>query len=132
MSAPPANRTWRTAGNNCHVEVDLTMDYGGDLVGTAVEHFRIVAHAPCPPDGPAPHKYYETIHVRGTFVGEVAGREGTFEFIKTARNIPLDSGGWVWISRMVILSGTGELANLHGRLEIDTDDNYTGQIHFDP
>jgi hypothetical protein len=102
------------------------------MVGTALEHFRFVSHAPCPPGGPAPHLYYENGHARGVFVGTVGERSGTFRFVKNARNIPLDAGGYIWIGRMAILSGTGELAGLHGVLEIDTSDQYSGQIHFDP
>jgi hypothetical protein len=131
MSAPPQNRTWRTAGNNCIIEVDLTLSYDGTLVGTSLEHFWIKAHAPCPPGGPAPHLYYETIHVRGTFEGEVDGRAGTFTFTENARNIPTGPGEYIWAGKMVILSGTGELANLHGVMDLSNED-YTGRIHFDP
>jgi hypothetical protein len=131
MGAPPQNRTWRTAGNTCIIEVDLTLSYDGTLDGTSYEHFWIKSHAPCPPEEPAPHKYYETIHVRGTFEGTVDGKRGTFTFVENARNIPTGPGEWIWIGKMVILSGTGELANLHGKIELSNDD-YTGRIHFDP
>ena len=32
VNAPPQNRTWRSAGNNCISEVDITYEYDGDLV----------------------------------------------------------------------------------------------------
>jgi hypothetical protein len=131
MSAPPQNRTWRTAGNTCIIEVDLTLSYDGTLDGISHEHFWIKSHAPCPPDGPVAHKYYETIHVRGTFDGKVDGRSGTFTFTENARNIPTGLGDYVWIGKMAILSGTGELANLHGIVDL-SNDVYTGRIHFDP
>ena len=133
MSALPQNRTWRTAGNTCIIEVDLTLSYDGTLDGTSLEHFWIKSHAPCPPDGPVPHLYDETIHVQGTFEGTVDGKEGTFTFVENARNIATGPGpeDYLWIGKMVILSGTGDLANLHGIIDLSNDE-YTGRIHFDP
>jgi hypothetical protein len=131
INAPPTNREWRPAGNNCIIEVDITYGYSGDLVGTSASHFRIVSHGPCPETGPVPYKYHETLHVRGTFTGEVLGVPGTFEFIETPKNWPDGSKKAGYTSHMVILSGTGGLANLHGMLDVAGGD-YSGRVHFDP
>ena len=131
VSAPPANRTWRPAGNNCIVEVDLTYTYTGDLAGTSTNHLKIVSHGPCGPNGPVPYKYHETISVKGTFTGAVAGTSGTFDFIEAAKNWPADPGEESYTSHVVILSGTGDLVNLHGMLDVSGGD-YSGRIHFDP
>ena len=137
MSAPPANRTWRPAGNNCIVEVDLSYAYEGDLEGTSSTHFRIVSHGPCGPNGPVPYKYHETLKARGTFTGDVGGKSGTFDFTETAEVWPADPGEVALTGRIVILSGTGELANLHGLLDVswvkgEHYSTYSGRIHFDP
>jgi hypothetical protein len=131
FTPPVLNRVWRPAGNNCFVEIDATYSYTGDLVGTSTHHFWIVSHGPCEENGPVPYKYHETIHTRGTFSGSVSGMFGTFDFVETAQNWPTDSGGHLYTSHMVILSGTGDLANLHGMLDVSGSD-YSGQIHFDP
>jgi hypothetical protein len=131
---PPQNRVWRPAGNNCIVEIDATHTYIGDLVGTSLAHWRIVSHGPCEENGPVPYKHHETISVKGTFTGMVAGVSGTFDFTEAAENWPTGTGAPGITSRLVILSGTGGLANLHGVLEFSDMPvgSYSGQIHFDP
>jgi hypothetical protein len=129
---PPQNRVWRPAGNNCFVEIDATHTWTGDLVGTSVTHWRIVSHGPCEENGPVPYKYHETINVKGTFTGMVAGKSGAFGFTGTAENWPTGTGDPNITIRLVILSGASDLANLHGVLDVDASDNYLGKIHFDP
>jgi hypothetical protein len=128
---PPQNRVWRPAGNNCIVEIDAIHAYTGDLEGTSVAHWRIVSHGPCEENGPVPYKYRETISIKGTFTGMVSGVSGSFDFTEAAKNSPTGTGQPGITSRLVILSGTGGLANLHGRLDI-VGVSYSGQIHFDP
>jgi hypothetical protein len=111
--------------------VDITYGYEGDLVGTSASHFRIVSHGPCEATGPVPYKYHETLHVRGTFTGEVLGVSGTFDFIETPKNWPEDSDKAGYTSHLVILSGTGDLRSLHGMLDVAGGD-YEGRLHFDP
>ena len=129
---PPQNRIWRPAGKNCFVEIDANHTWAGDLEGTSVSHWRIVSHGPCEENGPVPYKYHETISVKGTFAGVVAGRSGTFGFTGTAENWPTGTGEPNITIRLVVLSGTGDLANLHGVLDVDASDDYLGKIHFDP
>lgn len=128
---PPQNEVWRPAGNNCILEFDGTYSYTGDLVGTSIGHFKIVSHGPCGDNGPVPYAYHETLHVRGTFTGKVLGIGGSFDFIETPKNWPADSHKAGYTSHIVILSGYGELANLHGMLDVSRGD-YSGQIHMDP
>jgi hypothetical protein len=130
INAPPQNRVWRPAGNNCVVEVDITYGYEGDLVGTSASHFWIVSHGPCGPSGPIPYKYHETLHVRGTFTGEILGVSGSFDFVETPKVWPADSHK-TSNSHLVVLSGAGDLAGLHGMLDIARGD-YSGRMHFDP
>jgi hypothetical protein len=130
---PPENKTWRSAGKNCIAEFDGTYTYHdtGDLDGISIGHFKVVSHGPCGPKGPVPYKYHETIHVRGTFRGKVLGIPGSFDFSETPKNWPEDSDKAGYTSHLVILSGAGDLANLHGMLDVVGSD-YTGRIHFDP
>jgi hypothetical protein len=128
---PPANRVWRPAGNNCIVEFDGTYTYTGDLKGTSVAHFKIVSHGPCGPNGGIPFAYHETLHARGTFTGEVKGVPGSFDFVETPKSWPEDSHKAGYTSHLVVLSGAGGLAGLHGMLDVVGGD-YQGRIHFDP
>jgi hypothetical protein len=128
---PPDNRVWWPAGNNCIVEFDGTYTYTGDLDGMSVAHFKVVSHGPCGPNGPIPYAYHETLHGQGTFTGEVKGVSGSFDFVETAKNWPEDSHKAGLTSQLVVLSGTGDLAGLHGMLDIVWAD-YSGQMHFDP
>jgi hypothetical protein len=137
MSAPPANRIWRAAGNNCIVEVDLTYEWIGPVEGTSTGRYRIVLHGPCGPNGPEPYKYHETLHGKGTFTGTVNGNAGSFDFNYVGENWPADPGELALTSRYFVLSGTGELANLHGRLDGwwikgEPFSSYSGRVHFDP
>ena len=81
------------------------------------------------------------VWLRCEFEGVVDGKEGTL-LIQMVGKKPL---GEDWYGQWVILSGTGELANAHGRGtwwgpgyrdEVKDPDSpdcyYSGQIHFDP
>jgi hypothetical protein len=136
MSAPPANRTWRPAGNNCIVEVDLTFLSVGDASGTITQHSRIVSHGPCGPSGPAPGQYHETDTGYGTFTGTVLGVSGTYDYTFNSQLWPADPGEVLYTGRNIILSGSGGLANLHGVIEdwgvVGEPGAYAGRVHFDP
>jgi hypothetical protein len=67
-------------------------------------------------------------------VGDKAGSLN-LEFVSTAW--PAEPGELALVGKIIILSGTGELANLHGLLDVsyimgDAYDSYSGQFHFDP
>jgi hypothetical protein len=131
------SRVWRSAGKNCILDADATYTFTGDLDGTAPAHLRIVSHGPCGPNGPIKFAYYETIKIQGTFTGDVLDTGGTFDFSETGKVRPVDPGEVLWSSRMVVLSGSGGLANLHGLVDVtlvkgQPPATYSGQVHFDP
>jgi hypothetical protein len=130
----PTNFEERTAGDNCIMEMDLPYWFDGDMQGFASFHFRIVSHGACPA---GPFQYSENLKARGTFVGSVGDKAGSLDlkFVSTAWSA--DLGESALVGKIFILSGTEELANLHGVLDVsyimgDDYDSYTGQFHFDP
>ena len=133
-SQPPIPE-FRQAGHNCFISLDLGYHFfDGDLDGVATLHWNIVSHGPCPA---GPFQYDENLKARGTFVGTVDGKEGTFDLIFVGRGWPAETGEPALTAKIVVLSGTGELANLHGLLEVsynmgDAFDSYSGKMHFDP
>jgi hypothetical protein len=115
----------RTAGPNTFVtgKFDTYPDaFTGTFSGTATNVFRLILN----PSGMDVQLFF-------TFTGTVAGRSGTciikFEGHGEGIGKPI-TGTWV------ILSGTGDLANLHGTLQVEGTAGvilyYTGMIHFDP
>jgi hypothetical protein len=130
---------WQPAGNNCKLECGFTYPFEGDLAGTATFHYSLMVHGPCTADeAPPPGMYYSTLKAWGTFTGEVVGESGTFTFTYEGREWPYGQPGDLGLrARIVILSGTEELKNLHGVLDVtymvgDPVDTYSGQIHFEP
>ncbi len=134
-AGPPSNLVQRSAGDNCIIDVDVPyVFYDGNLDGFADLHFKVVSHGPCPA---APFENNENLKASGTFTGQVDGKTGTFDLTYQGRGWPADPGELALTARIVILSGTEDLANLHGVLDVtflmgDDFDSYTGQIHFDP
>ena len=129
---------WQPAGNNCKLECGFTYPFEGDLVGTATFHYSLMVHGPCTADVPPPQgMYFTTLKAWGTFAGRVVDKPGTFTFTYEGREWPWQPGELGVRARIVILSGTEELENLHGMLDVtyvvgDLFDTYSGQIHFDP
>src|SRR5690349_14111279 len=66
--------TAKPVGGICILELEDTLTYQGDLVGTSTQHTTIEHFGPC--DQPAP----EIFQSNGTFEGTVAGISGTFDF----------------------------------------------------
>ena len=99
---------------------DLDGTFDGDGVGL----FKVTVHS----------GGFLTGSGRTTFTGEVMGYEGTLVFQWTGTTKTLGK----WHCKWVILSGTGELANLRGSgIGVETaPDSYelelSGKIHFDP
>ena len=98
-----------------------------------------MVHGPCTADVPPGQGLYDAnLKARGTFTGEVLGAYGTFDFTYEGKEWPYEQPGDLGLAaRIVILSGTGDLANLHGVLDVtyvvgDAFDSYSGRIHFDP
>ena len=114
----------RLVGGNTIIDYTLTALWTGTFSGTSVVHGTLIIHA----DGSTDN------HGSDTFTGTVNGVSGTVTFNEAG---PGDSTSFQ--STDVIISGTGNLANLHGVLSaagivpaaglpVAT---YTGQIHFD-
>lgn len=110
----------RKADGNTFKYGEETATWSGTFVGTSYDVFVVVVHpsglATCP---------YGLIN----FVGTVNGKEGTLVI-----NFVGQKPGSIWYGQWVIISGTGELANLRGQgtwwgppLKMD----YSGDIHFD-
>jgi hypothetical protein len=113
-------------GGTCIIELVDTVAFQGDLVGTSVETTRIVHLNPC--DRPAA----EIFETKGTFKGTVAGAAGAFDFQLQGQ---ADAQGNVQ-GRLVILTGTEGLGNLHGQMTLTGSllslrGTYSGKIHFD-
>ena len=114
-------------GGNCITELLDTASFQGDLVGTSTQHTRIMHFGPC--DQPAD----EVFQSQGTFTGTVASASGTFDFILQGK---ADAQGNVQ-GQLVILTGTGGLASLHGQMSLTgtlptlLDGIYSGDIHFE-
>jgi hypothetical protein len=115
----------RTADGNTFItgKFDTYPDaFTGTFSGTATNVFTLILN----PSGMNVQLFF-------TFTGTVAGRSGTciikFEGNGEGVGKPI-TGTWV------ILSGTGDLANLHGTLSVEGIAGqilyYTGMIHFDP
>jgi hypothetical protein len=114
--------------NKCLVHVRGDYLFFGSLEGSGPAALEVRSFGPC---GYPPFTFAEHGDIYGTFNGTVAGRSGTFDYHYTFK---LDKGER-WLGRITILSGTGELASLHGKLDIvstdtATQDPYTGWVSF--
>ena len=132
----PAIVGLRQAGNNLFLDATDTAEWTGDFVGDSTEEYVAVLHGVTGVFG-TPDFAFEKGFYKGTvtFTGEVKGRAGTVEILFVGKS-PGDLADWTGTWR--IISGTGELANLHGtgvfwnREGIPMDIDYEGRIHFDP
>jgi hypothetical protein len=121
----------REAGPNIFMDATEQEEWRGDMVGDGNSVFTVGMFA----------AGFWNVWLRCEFEGVVDGKEGTL-LIQMVGKKPL---GEDWYGQWVILSGTGELANAHGRGtwwgpgyrdEVKDPDSpdcyYSGQIHFDP
>jgi hypothetical protein len=121
----------RSADGNTIIDLSATLSYTGTFNGTSTLHGHLIFH----PNGSANFRDVET------FTGTVNGVPGTvtFNLTGTGRAGPT-AGSFVYEGTQAIVSGTGDLANLHGVLtQVGTVSDtaagpfgtYTGEIHFD-
>ena len=119
------NSIW-SAGGNTIIDLSATVSYTGTFTGTSTVHGTLIFH----PDGTA------NFHDVETFTGTVNGVPGTVTFNLNGSADP----ALVVSATDVIVSGTGELAHLHGVLSVAAVvldkavgpvGTYTGQILFD-
>jgi hypothetical protein len=113
----------RTADGNTFLTGTFDKDvFSGTFSGTAPNVLRLVLN----PSGLNVQLFF-------TFTGTVNGKSGTciIKFQGNGEGIGMPIKG-----KWVILSGTGDLANLHGELSVEGIAGvvltYKGQIHFDP
>lgn len=119
----------RVVGDTTIFEITATVRYTGTFDGTSTLHGILIFHA----DGSA------TFHDFETFSGTVNGKAGalTLDLAGTGAVAPAPGS---FQGTDAIISGTGELANLHGVVsEVGTVQNpangpqgsYTGQLVYD-
>jgi hypothetical protein len=115
--------TFWEAGGNTHYSATEHDIFTGTFIGTGEGPFTMTLH----------RNGFFTGSGRTTFTGEVMGKEGTLD-IMWVGNTKNDLGWW-WF-KWVIISGTGELTNLHGSGTCwgpgPPGVDMTGKIHFDP
>jgi len=127
-----------TVGNRCFVQTWWYADLTGDIKGTCAIHERQVAHGPC--EGSFPGSYRETLHLEAECTEMVfEEKSGDFRLRGNGEIVPVDPPEFFvmhWRENCVILSGTGDLANLHGSLTLeshpDEEGAYSGELHFEP
>ena len=119
---PPSVTSVTQVGHTCFIELDAVFSFTGTLEGSAPIHFDIVQAAPCDAQGP------QTFDASGTFTGTVADAAGTFTFEFHGH---IDAGGNAR-GQLAVLSGTGELTELHGHLTLagqaGVSGNYSGTL----
>ncbi len=107
----------RTADGNLIITQTISQTLMGTFTGTASQQATTVVH----PTGAANFFGAETCTCT------VAGKTGSLVFGFSGTSAPNGS----FEGQFVIVSGTGDLANLNGRGTIQSPGTYTGVIHFD-
>jgi hypothetical protein len=131
----PTVLSLRQAGDNLFMEAMATSTWTGAFLGTSTDdEYVVVLHGVTGVFGTADFAFEEGFYWDiATFTGEVEGRAGTVEILFVGKS-PGDLADWTGTWR--IISGTGELTNLHGRgvfwNNAPMDIHYEGRIHFDP
>jgi hypothetical protein len=101
----------------------------GDFLGTSTEVYDFVMHGASAPYVYEKGFYKGTVTFTGTVKEE---RTGTMEILFVGKS-PGDV--MVWSGTWRIISGTGELANIHGNGVWGSSElgvHYQGKIHFEP
>jgi hypothetical protein len=116
-------------GNKCLAHIQGSYQFSGSIEGTGPASLEVRSFGPC---GQPPYSSAEHGDIYGSFTGIVAGRSGSFDYHYTFKLDKEDR----WLGRIDILSGSGELASLSGKLDIvsidtATQDPYTGWVAFD-
>ena len=115
----------RNANGNTITDFTQSTNSIGNFTGTTEDIGTIVQY----PRGDFNFK------IRSTFTGTVDGKSGTMVFEVVGKGEGGIPGGTIR-SKFVIISGTGDLANLHGQGNLEgisgVGATYSGLIHFDP
>jgi hypothetical protein len=117
-------------GQQCVIELGGIHMFSGTIEARCETHNRITVHGPCSA-GPGTHRENWLAH--SVCAGTVSGRAGAFEIQWTAQ---VDPDADPNTKGTLVLSGIGELADLHGTLKLSgyagTAGVYEGFVHFDP
>ena len=125
MDYTPSIVDSRTAGGNTFYNTTEVATWTGDFVGNSTEAGRVVVHS----------SGMWSFNARSSFQGTVNGKAGTLEMLLVGKRADENS---VWAGQWNIISGTGELANLHGQGTWEgpgfpiSGIDFWGKIHFDP
>ena len=95
---------WEANGNTFMYAVEEEV-WEGDFEGTALAEFRVVQFS----------SGFWNVWLRSEFTGTVLGLGGTEEDTLVIQLVGKKPDGGDWYGQWVIISGTGELANAHGR-----------------
>jgi len=122
----------RPADGNLFIYATEDEYWKGSFEGTAKSVFRVEMFS----------SGFWNVWLRSTFTGTVNGESGTL-VIQLVGKRPMEPEPGNWHGQWVIISGTGDLANLHGQgtwwgpgyegpeIPGERPDIYYGQIHFD-
>jgi hypothetical protein len=92
--------SWTANGNTFLYAVEYE-DWEGDFTGTAVAHFTVAMFS----------SGFWNVHLRSESTGTVGDKQGSM-IIQLVGKKPADDD---WSGQWVIISGTGELANVRGQ-----------------
>lgn len=95
----------KEADGNTFIYAEEYETWVGDLEGTAVARFRVEQFS----------SGFWNVWLRSEFTGTVLGLGGTEEDTLVIQLVGKKPDGGDWYGQWVIISGTGELANAHGR-----------------
>ena len=117
-------------GKNCILELHFYQELTGTVEGSCDTLCRITVHGPCSA-GPGEYRENHLCHAECT--GSVADHGGEFELHGVAQVDPESDPN---TEGRIVLSGTGDLDNLHGVLHLRENagaaGTYEGFVHFDP
>jgi hypothetical protein len=130
----PGTSIIRDAGTNLFIYREANGYWTGGISGTTHGHQNIISHGwnGLPP--PASTIEWSNVNIESFMASAlVDGKTGslTLHFVGKGYADGTNVGTWK------IMSGTGDLANLHGqgswwKAPADLESSYEGQVHFDP
>ena len=129
----------KLADSNLFLYAGESEEWIGDFVGDGEAVFTVVIHKPVfDEEGNIIDSSFWNVWLRSTFTGTVDGKFGTLLIQLVGKKPGAFPDQW-WTGQWVIISGTGELANLQGQGNwwgpgfgaAGPDIWYEGRIHFD-
>jgi hypothetical protein len=121
------SRTTSDVDDKCIIEIKNAQQlFEGTLAGEGRQDLKVVAQGPC--EGAYPGAYDDHFWIKGTFEGEVEGREVTCRYVGHGRT-------WAGTPptqevRFSLFRCRGELRGMNGALDSNWEGEYSGWIHF--